>query len=161
MRRFRFQFEALATVRKRAEDQAMRSLGAAQRAFQAAQDYKRMLLRDLEMSLIRRENLGSHPDGDGSSSSGTDFQLETSYITGIKQRIIQSDQAILRAQRSVEKALRTYLHARKQTRMIETLREKAYAEFKKARAKQEQKDLDDLNVMRARFRDQRGEESSA
>ena len=62
--------------------------------------------------------------------------------------MIRQDQAIVRASRSVEKALRAYLTARRQTRMIETLREKDYQEFKKMVAKKEQKELDELSAMR-------------
>jgi flagellar biosynthesis chaperone FliJ len=36
--------------------------------------------------------------------------------------------------------------------MIEVLKEKAYAEYRRARTKYEQKQLDDFSVMRARFR---------
>ena len=54
--------------------------------------------------------------------------------------------AIFRASKNVEKALRAFLFARRQTRMIESLREKAFAEFKRDLAKKEQKQLDDLTI---------------
>jgi flagellar export protein FliJ len=149
MRRFRFQLEPLARLRKQHEDQAMRTLGAAQRAYQAGQAYRRSLLAVLEHSLARREGLGAE-----SAASRLDFALENDYISGTKQRIVQADQGILRAQRAVEKALRSYLLARKQTRIIEALREKQFAEFKRDLARRERRELDDLNVMRARFRHQ-------
>ena len=143
MRRFRFKFAALENVRKTRENDALRSLAIAQQAFRAAESRKNELLADLSLALDRRALLGIESVGLNA------FQLENDFIVGTKQRIIQQDQAILRAKRGVEKALRGYLSARRETRMMEVLREKAYAEFRQERAKHEQRELDDLYVMRA------------
>ncbi len=123
----------------------MRSLAGAQASYQEALGAKRDLLSKLGQALQRREELG------GVSVSALAFQMENDFIGGTKQRIIQSDQAIVRATRSVEKALRAYLYARKQLRMIETLREKHFVEFKRELARKEQKNLDDLYTMRSRL----------
>lgn len=147
MKKFRFQFETLERVRRSREDEALRLLSIAQGIFKAAQDHKARLQGGLSASLVRRENLADQTIGVLS------FQLENDFISGTKQRIIQADQAILRAKRGVEKALRIYLQSRRQTRMIEMLREKAFAEFKIARNKYEQKQSDDLSVMRARLKE--------
>jgi flagellar export protein FliJ len=101
----------------------------------------------LSDALERREKLGIEAIGIDA------FQLEQNFIFGTKQRIVQQDQALVRASRGVEKALRAYLHARRQTRTIEMLREKQYQEFRKALTKKEQKELDELSVMRARLRE--------
>jgi flagellar export protein FliJ len=47
-----------------------------------------------------------------------------------------------------------YLVSRQQLRMIEKLREKALQEFQDEQAMRETKELDDLSIMRARFRDE-------
>jgi flagellar FliJ protein len=143
MAKFRFRFQAVENVRKRAEDEAMRLMGEAQRALQAAKDHKARLEQELADSLERRESIAS------SGFNVTALQLEDSFITGTKQRIIQADQGIIRAARGLEKAIRAYMFARRQTRMIETIREKDLAEFKKELQKREQKELDDIYVMRA------------
>ncbi len=147
MKKFRFQFETLEKVRRSREDEALRLLSIAQGVFKAAQDHKARLQGGLSDSLERREHLADRTIGVLS------FQLENDFISGTKQRIIQADQAILRAKRGVEKALRIYLQSRRQTRMIEMLREKAFAEFRIARNKYEQKQSDDLSVMRARLKE--------
>lgn len=136
-----------------AEDAALRALGEAQRVFQSAVARKQAFSRELENALIRRERLGEQPIG------AQAFLLENDFISGTKQRIIQSEQAIFRASKGVEKALRNYLHARRQTRAIEVLREKHFAEFKKELAKQEQKRVEDLYVMRAMQRTGLGDQS--
>lgn len=145
MKKFRFQFEAIEKVRTRQQEAALRVLADAQRAYQAAVAYKVSLKEQLEETLIRREALGKTP------ISVIAFRMETDFITGTKQRIIQSDQAILRASKQVEKALRAYLVARRATKMMESIREKAYAEWKKERARYEQKQLEEQYVMRNRL----------
>lgn len=157
MARFRFKFEAVADVRKRAEDQALRVFAQAQQGVQAAVHHKERLLGELNDTLLRREALGSRP------TSGLSFQLETEFITGIKQRIVQADQAIVRANRALQKAMAGYLFARREKKIIETLREKQLHNFKAEQKKREQKELDDLYLMRARMSQllsiQDGEES--
>jgi flagellar export protein FliJ len=146
MRKFRFQFEAVEKVRKSREDEALRGLATAQRAHRAALDHRQRLIDDMSASLARREALGHEP------VPSTAFQLESEFIAGSKIRIAQAGQAVLRAQRAVEKALRAYLQARRQTKMIETLREKAHSEFRAAARKREARELDELYVMRARIK---------
>lgn len=145
MKKFSFKFEAVLKQRKMREEDALRALGNAQRAYQEELSNKSRLLSTLERSLRRREELG------GDAVPALAFQLEEEYIRGTKQRLVRADQAILRASRNVEKALRAYLNARKQSRAIEVLREKAYEEYRRERAKLEQKRLDDLTVMRLRL----------
>lgn len=124
----------------------MRALAEAQRAFQAAVERKLTLQSRLADALARREALGAVP------TSVTAFLLENDFITGTKHRIVQSEQGIFRARKGVEKALRGYLLARRQTRVIEKLRENAYAEYRRERARREQRELDDLTLMRERLR---------
>jgi flagellar export protein FliJ len=145
MKKFRFQFDAVLKVRKGRENDALAALGAAQRTYQLELARKQELQDRLSGSLARREGLGSE------ATTVLAFQLEQAFINGTKQRIIQSDQAILRASRGVERALRAYLAARRQTRMIEMLEEKAFAEYRKEASRKERRDLDELMVMRARL----------
>jgi flagellar export protein FliJ len=146
MKRFKFRFEAVEKVRKTREKESLRALGAAQRELLAARARKDSLVSALQGSLLRRERLGQE------AVSPTAYVLETDFIQGTKARIIQSEQGITRAQRGVEKAMRVYLLALRQLRAIENLREKMFAEFKRAKAKKEQKESDDLTLMRQAFR---------
>ena len=143
MKKFKFKFTAVEKVRKSHEDEALRVLAVAQQAFNAAKEHRNSLEKEMVTSLIRREGLGKESVGI------VVFQLENDFIKGTKVRILQAENAIKKASRGVEKALRGYLHARRQMKMIEVLREKALADFKREAAKKEQKDLDDLYVMRA------------
>ena len=145
MKKFSFKFEAVLKQRKIREEDALRALGDAQRAYQEEVSAKSSLLSILDRSLRRREELG------GDAVPVLAFQLEEDYIRGTKQRLVRADQAILRASKAVEKALRAYLNARKQSRTIEILREKAYEQYRREKAKLEQKRQDDLTVMRTRL----------
>jgi flagellar protein FliJ len=143
MRRFRFKLATVETYRKNLENDALRVLAEAQKGLQNAKNKKAELMKNLVDSLERREGLAAH------SVTSTDYQLEEDFIKGTKHRIIQSEVAIRKAQKVVEKAMAGYLQARKQTRMMEVLREKAFEEFKKEQNKLEQKQLDDLYIMRS------------
>jgi flagellar FliJ protein len=145
MARFRFRLEPVLKVRKTREEEALRVLAATQREYQQRLARKAELLADLERALLRREGLGA------SAVPIDAFRVEQSFINGTKQRLIQSDQAIFRASKQVEKALRAFLIARKQCRMLETLREKDYRAFRKEQARLERKRLDDFTVMRFRL----------
>jgi len=145
MKKFQFKFETVEKVRKTREDEALRLLAQAQRVFQQARNHKERLVNDLNEALLRRELLAKEV------VTVVAFFVEEDFITGTKQRIVYADQAILRAKRGVEKAIRFYLYARRQTRTIEILREKAYEEYKQQTKRQEQKEINDLHVMRARL----------
>lgn len=148
MPKFAFRLESVLKLRKTREEEALRALGGAQRAYQACLAQKAGFLAQLEAALLRRERLGELAIGIEA------FRIEQSYIEGTKQRITRADHAIFRASKLVEKALRAYLNARKQSRMLETLKEKDYNAFRKARAKIEARSLDDLTVMRFRMKEE-------
>lgn len=143
MKKFNFKFETVLKQRKMREEEALRVFGKAQRDLQTQKDELVALRESLEGALVRRESLGSQ------AVAVHEFQLEENFIRGIKIRISKVELAIQRVSKSVEKALRVYLQARKQSRAIEILREKAYQEYRQERVKYEQKILDDITVMRA------------
>ncbi len=143
-KKFKFRLEAVEKLRRIKEQEALRMLAQAQSKYQETLDHKASLLKDLERSLLRRENLGCK-----TGSAALDFQMENSFILGTKQRVVQADQAILRVRKFVEKALREVLVARRALKTIETLREKAYAEFKQEMKKREQKALEEIYVSRS------------
>lgn len=146
MARFRFKFATLLRARKSREEEALRALGVAQRAYHAELARKRALLEALDQALNRREGLGRAP------TPIQAFKIEQDFIMGTKQRLTRQDQAILRASRAVEKALRAFLHARRQARMLETLHDRHYREFRKELAKRERLAQDELTTMRFRLK---------
>ncbi len=146
MKKFRFNLEPVERVRKMKERDALRRLSESQRGFVAAVAAKEEIKKTREEALIRREELGKVAIGIHA------FVTETHFITGLKQRMIQADQAIVRAQRQVEKSLRSYLHARRDLQAIEKLREKAYENFKMELRKAEAREMDDQQIMRSGYK---------
>lgn len=142
MKKFRFRLESVLRVRTLRQEEALRALGEAQRRYQAEMNEKARLQGELLRAFEAREGIATQ------AMTSVDLSLAHDYVVGGKHRIIRQEQAIFRAQKGVEKALRAYLQCRRQTRMIETLREKDYAEFKKERAKREQKLLDEFTIQR-------------
>lgn len=143
MKKFKFKFESVEKVRKMRENEALRYLADAQKKLQEAKDHKLRLQRDLLQARMRLEMMGQQP------TTPIHFQIEGEYVEGTKHRIMLQDQAIFRAQKGVEKALRNYIVTRRKTRMIEVIREKHHAEFKKALRKHEEKEMAEMYVMRA------------
>ncbi len=132
-------------MRRAKEQEALRGLAAAQAKYQETLAAKRRLLDDNERALLRREALANTPQ------PILAFQIENEFIQGNRQRFVQADQAIFRARKFVEKALREVILAKRAVRAIELLREKAYAEFKVALRKREQKELEEVYVSRLRL----------
>jgi flagellar FliJ protein len=145
MKKFKFKLASVLDIRKKKEQDALVSLAAAQKAYQDALERKQNLIRANGTAFDRRQVLSNQ----GGPALG--FQLEQNFIEGNKKRILQSEQAISRCARGVEKALRVYLFARKQTKMIEVLEENERKNFTQEQKRKEQKQLEELVTMRARF----------
>jgi flagellar export protein FliJ len=141
-KKFRFRLEAVEKVRQAKEQETLRGLAAAQAKYQEALNVKQSLLDETEAALKRRESLAAK------AQPILAYQLETEFIVGNKQRVIQADQAIFRARKFVEKALREVILAKRAVKALELLREKAFLEFKTEVRKKEQKELEELYVSR-------------
>lgn len=144
-KRFRFRLEAVEKVRRANEQEALRGLAAAQAKYHEALDAKRKLWDDNERALARRDELAK------TAQPVLAYQIENEFIFGNRQRFVQADQAILRARKFVEKALREVILAKRAVRAIELLREKAFAEYKVALRKREQKEMEEVYVSRPRM----------
>lgn len=145
MKKFRFKLESVLRARVIGENEALKNLAEAQKKLQSELENKKTLQLQLDQALDEREGLGEVP------VPATGFQILHNHIIGTKQRILRSDQAIVRANRNVQKAMRSYLHAKRLTRMMEIMRERAFSEFRLLRKKEEQKVQDDLTIMRSRM----------
>jgi len=142
-KKFKFRLQSVEDVRKMRENEQLRVLASAQKKYQDSLTAKAYLLSKLEESLLRREKLSE------STTPILVFQVENENITGLKQQLLRADHYILKCKKNVEKALRDFLIARRQTRAIELLREKDFSEYKLSIKKKEAKELEDLYVMRS------------
>jgi len=143
MKRFKFRLEAVETIRKRKEQDALQALGRARQELQAILARKSQLEATLADSLLVRENLAN------SSAHSQEFAIVEQFITGTRVRIRQAEQQSARALRLVERATRGYMHARRDCMVIDTIRESDLQDFRKERARAEMKEMDDLSSIRA------------
>ncbi len=143
MKRFKFRLEAVETIRKRREEDALLELSRAKSELQSILDRKAALESDLSDALSRRESLGITPVGADA------FAMEEAFISGLKRRIRQAEQHAQRAARFVERATRIFLHARRDLHVIETLREREQEEFRREQGRMEMKEADELSSLRA------------
>lgn len=144
-KKFRFRLEAVEKVRRAKEQETLRGLASAQAKYQETLRHKQWLMEETQSALQRREMLAATPQ------PVLAYQLETEFITGNKVRIMQADQAIFRARKFVEKALKEVIAAKRAVKAIENLREKAFTEYKIEVRKKEQKELEELYVSRQRM----------
>jgi len=146
MRRFRFRLESVETLRQIREREALRLLAEAQRGLEQAKAQQAELYKRLSLALNDRdrtsEKLAEHA---GASVSGL-LQAMGDFVSGQKVRISQAEHGILRERRKVEKALRIYLLSKRQLRIIETLRDRDFEEFKKELRKRDAKISDETSA---------------
>jgi flagellar protein FliJ len=140
MRKFRFNLETVERVRKISEEKALTEFSQAQKKFLDEVAKKEAAVKSREKAMSDRASM--------QVARAADYATFTNYILGLGRSIQIADQAILRARRQLNAAFRVYVGAKKSRLMIDTLREKAFEEFKKEKSKREQKEVDDLVSMR-------------
>lgn len=143
MKRFKFRLEAVEKVRKRNEEDAMRVLADARRRLSELVTQGEKLTTALDAAAARKEDLGRN------TVNSAQFAIEEDFIAGTKLRIAQLAPAVSRAKNGVEKATRFFLHARRQLHVITRLRERDLEAFNREQSKREQKEIDEMVVMRA------------
>ncbi len=145
MAKFKFSLAAVERVRIQKEQMALEEMSSYQRIYQEKIAAKKDLLDKKQKAFEEKNSLSAQ------ASSIIKFQLVEEYIDGLKQHIIRADQAIIRARRFLDQAMRKYILARRERKMIDRLKEKALEAFKLEQARAEQKQLDDLVTMRSRL----------
>lgn len=146
MKKFRFRFQTLLFFRKRQEDQASEKIASTRRFYLEEIQKKEKLLVQMTQATLEKNKLGT------TSFLAQEYQVQNDYLTGLEYRVKKSDQSILRASQHLEMSLRHYFQARKKRKVLETLQEKDYEEYRKSLALKEQRQQDDLNTMRFRFK---------
>ena len=145
MSKFKFQLDSVEKVRTQKEQKMLEELSQSQGVYQEKINFKKELLAKKQKSFLNKNEMMS------ADASINEIRLIEDYITGLNQQIIRADQAIIRARRFLDQAMRNYIFARRERMMIDRLKEKALEEFKLEEARLSQKRLDDLITMRARL----------
>jgi flagellar FliJ protein len=145
MAKFKFELESVEKVRLQKEQKMLEALSVSQKEYLAKIQAKRTLLEKKQQAFESKNELVSR------DASINEIRLSEDYISGLNSQIGRADQAIIRARRFLDQAMRNYIMARKERMMIDRLKEKAFEEFRIEQSRLEQRKLDDLITMRARL----------
>ena len=145
MAKFKFKLETVEKVRLQKEQKMLEELSISQRNYQEKISAKKAILEKKQNAFTQKNELVSK------AAVINDIRLIEDYITGLKVQVVRADQAIIRARRFLDQAMRNFIQARRERMMIDRLKEKAMEEFKLETSRLEQKVLDDLMTMRARL----------
>ncbi len=116
-----------------------------QKIYQEKINYKKELITKKSNAFLAKNEMLTR------DSNVNEIRLQEEYISGINQRLLRADQAIVRARRFLEQAMREYIKARKERKMVDRIKEKAVETFKINQNRLEQKNMDDLISMRSRL----------
>lgn len=145
MRKFDFRFSSLLDHRRFLEESSLNKVGLSTQALEIAKEQRIEALKWLEQALMKREELGRIP------TASTDFLIHDKFVLGLKHQLAQKEKEIIKSERELEKSLRAYLFAKRRTRTIEILKEKAYQDFYGKARKLQQKELDEfVNTQKVR-----------
>lgn len=143
MKSFQFRLATLLQLRKREEERCLKALAAAQKIFQIEMEKRAKLMQALEDALTRREKLSEQ------TGAPEAYRIENDFIVGTKVRIIQATTLANRAHKASQKAMQTYLAARRQTMVLQKLEEKERLAHKALASKRDQRKSDELSSIRA------------
>ncbi len=146
MNKFKFKLEPVLKFKKLKEEESLRKLAIAQKKLQQLIMENRNLISILTIYTEKKQ---------GSQVDILKIKIEENYVIGVKQRIVQSNQAISKAKREVDKTIISFLLSQKDRKKLEMLYEKDYREYRKQLDKVEQKRIDDLMLMRFRLKEEK------
>lgn len=148
-RRFVFELQAVLDQRERVEDEHRRRVAGIERERVAVEDRLRALQHQiLGAKQALRDRLTS-TDGGSASVPVSEVRLQA---TASSQLLLRAQQAVLELagiHRRLETARRELAAAAAARKAVELLRTRRFEEWKRALAKAEQAELDELAVMRA------------
>ncbi len=153
MKKFRFRLEPVLKERKRIEDLKLREFALTQRFVEKLKDELSTLEKNLKRGIKDATEIASAP-----VNMVVNLQTADKFIEGTKHKIGWKKQDVERASKFLEKKRQEHFIARQKREVIEKLKEKKFADYKKLKRKYEQKALDDLYIMRARFTEKKREE---
>lgn len=155
MKKFRFKLEVVLEERKRQEDIKLRELMVAERLLQGLVDQKVYLQERLAVAVKDGGPLAALAE----NTSG-EFHILHTFIEGTKIRIRWKEQEIERGRKLTDKKRQEYVAARQKREALEKLKTKRKQVYVDNVRKMEQRQMDDLYIMRARFLKGTEEESA-
>lgn len=141
MKRFQFSLETILKLRARKEEEEIRRLSFVVSKLNELTQEK----NTNELEISRSYNQISNSAKVGTSLS--EYLSIEQYIQGLNRINEDLDQKILKQNEEVDLVRKDVLVARTNKRVIEILKERRYLEWKKKRKKQEQREVEEFNLM--------------
>jgi flagellar protein FliJ len=142
---FRFPLEAVLHFRRSVEHQQELRLRAANQHVMRV----RHLLEQIERRLQESANMRSAQLRSGTSAAELQFSLVCEDAMGAQVPELQRELARLRKLRDQQQ--RVYRQVRREREILESLRQRQLEEYERATARREQRQLDDLFLMRRAY----------
>ena len=147
--KFRFRLETLLRHRKIVQDEAQRAYAEAQSAVQLQLTRIKEMYADLDEARLRAENLQKR----GGACLPDLLQIED-YVQGQKVRIQRARQKARELMQVAEEKLEILTEKMQEHKVLEKLKEKQKEEMRRAYNKKQQKESDDISLMRFDFKEQ-------
>lgn len=139
---FQFSLQKLLEVRERLEQQAAAKLGHLQ--LLEAEARKRLALKEDE----RERQLQAWREKNQGELDISELEAYQRWLEALAEAISQQRTLIDQLKESVKQQTEEFLATRRKREMLEKIREKEYAEFRKEMQGREQRELDDIAATR-------------
>jgi flagellar FliJ protein len=138
MKKFRFRLERVLQYREIVKDERRRELLQANYALRAAEE----LLRDLEAA----QRSGGFEEG--RIVSVEEVRLEGLFKARLEAQILQQREVVTAAENDVVAARGRYIEAAKESKALETLKDRRKTQYAEYIAKEDEKFLDELTIQK-------------
>ena len=135
--------------RKRTEDMRMKEWSIVNRMLGDLKNEHLMLEARLKSALVEATEFASAPQVSPAILAETER-----FIQGVKQRIEWKNNDVIRAEKFVEQRRAAWFAARQKRMILDKIRDKRVEEHHQEARDQENRNVDDLMVMRARLREE-------
>lgn len=144
MAKFNFGMQSILNLRERLEEQKEQEFAKALQILTAAKQLMENLNQQKSGAILKLK------DEIGIQIKPIDFQQYSNYIEVIKQKIENQKEAIVQAEKFVEKKRLELIESTKERKMMEELKENEFEEYIEEGKKTEQKQVDEIVSYRFR-----------
>jgi len=142
MRRFEFGLKTVLKVRRSTEERLKQEY---------ANQTRRLNEEYRKLETLSAQVLASEEEARAAQSNQVGLALERAYceyLQSLERRLAKTRERIVLLETELKRQQAVLLQARRAVKVLEKLRERRWAEYHKKSQQQEQKNLDDLTMMR-------------
>ncbi|MBN22287.1 MAG: hypothetical protein CL678_13480 [Bdellovibrionaceae bacterium] len=147
MKKFKFRFSAVEKIRITQEKEALKKLADAQKKFYDLVAIKDKYRDEISQSYERKKTIEKR------DFNSSEIYLEETFVLGNKYRSLINDFSIEKANKVLRNKMTEFIECRQKKEMIQKIKEKDKENFNIQVTKKEQKEVDDINVMRRKMRE--------